>query len=93
MKKFIIAAAVLIATGLTAVSLTHKETKQEVVKIKIEQSGFSTKDANAPKKDLGSADWSTNEWFNELVIFALKIIQEWTNEQVNRWTDYICCKS
>lgn len=56
MKKFIIAAAVLIATGLTAVSLTHKETKQEVVKIKIEQSGFSTKDANAPKKDLGSAD-------------------------------------
>ncbi|WP_162996921.1 hypothetical protein [Mucilaginibacter kameinonensis] len=56
MKKFIIAAAVLIATGLTAVSLTHKEAKQEVVKIKIEKPGFSTNAANAPKKDLGSAD-------------------------------------
>ncbi|WP_154402459.1 hypothetical protein [Mucilaginibacter endophyticus] len=56
MKKFIIAAAVLIATGLTAVSLTHKEDKQEVVKVKIEKSEFSNKAASAPKKDLGSAD-------------------------------------
>jgi len=55
MKKFIIAAAVLIATGLTAVSLTHKEAKQGV-KIKIEKTEFSNNAANAPKKDLGSAD-------------------------------------
>jgi hypothetical protein len=55
MKKFIIAAAVLIATGLTAVSLTHKEAKQEV-KIKVEKAEFTTKAVNAPKSDLGSAD-------------------------------------
>lgn len=55
MKKFIIAAAVLIATGLTAVSLTRKEAKQEI-KVKIEKADFSTKTANAPKSDLGSAD-------------------------------------
>jgi hypothetical protein len=56
MKKFIIAAAVLVTTGLTAVSLTHKEPKQEV-KVKIEKSEFSAHTApNAPKKDLGSAD-------------------------------------
>jgi len=54
MKKFIIAAAVLIATGLTAVSLTHKEAKQEV-KIKVEKTEF-TKTVNTPKSDLGSAD-------------------------------------
>jgi hypothetical protein len=56
MKKFIIAAAVLVATGFTAVSLTHKEPKQEIVKVKIEKSIFSNRAANAPKKDLGSAD-------------------------------------
>jgi hypothetical protein len=55
MKKFIIAAAVLIATGLTAVSLTHKEAKQEV-KIKVEKTEFTTKAVNTPKSDLGSAD-------------------------------------
>jgi hypothetical protein len=54
MKKFIIAAAVLIATGLTAVSLTHKEPKQEV-KIRFEKTEFA-KPVNAPKSDLGSAD-------------------------------------
>ena len=55
MKKFLIASALLIATALTAVSLTHKEAKQ-VVKVKTEQAGFSTKMANTPKSDLGSAD-------------------------------------
>ncbi|GGA89256.1 MULTISPECIES: hypothetical protein [Mucilaginibacter] len=55
MKKFIIAAAVLIATGLTAVSLTHKAPKQEA-KIKVEKVEFATKAVNTPKSDLGSAD-------------------------------------
>ena len=55
MKKIIIAAAVLIATGLTAVSLTHQEVKQEV-KIKVEKTEFATKTVHAPKSDLGSAD-------------------------------------
>jgi|GEM_PF-5804867 len=55
MKKFIIAAAVLIATGLTAVSLTHKEAKTEV-KVKVEKAEFSNQAPNSPKHDLGSAD-------------------------------------
>ena len=54
MKKFLIVAAILVATGLTAVSLTHKEPKTEV-KVQIEKSEF-VKTANAPKSDLGSAD-------------------------------------
>ncbi|NVM62915.1 hypothetical protein FHW88_001191 [Mucilaginibacter sp. SG538B] len=55
MKKFIIAAAVLIATGLTAVSLTHKGAKTEV-KVKVERAEFSNQVPNWPKHDLGSAD-------------------------------------
>ncbi|WPV02708.1 hypothetical protein SNE26_13040 [Mucilaginibacter sp. cycad4] len=55
MKKFIIAAAILITTGLTAVSLTHKAPKQEA-KIKVEKIEFAPKAVNAPKSDLGSAD-------------------------------------
>ena len=55
MKKFIIAAAVLVATGLTAVSLTHKEAKPKV-KIKVEKAEFSAPALNSPKHDLGSAD-------------------------------------
>ncbi|SEN84860.1 hypothetical protein SAMN05192574_104343 [Mucilaginibacter gossypiicola] len=55
MKKFIVAAAVLIATGLTAVSLTHKEAKTEI-KVKVEKTEFSNQTLNSPKHDLGSAD-------------------------------------
>jgi len=55
MKKVIVAAAVLIATGLTAVSLTHKEAKIEV-KVKVEKAEFSNQAPNSPKHDLGSAD-------------------------------------
>ncbi|WP_162996322.1 hypothetical protein [Mucilaginibacter celer] len=54
MKKFLIAAALLVATGLTAVSLTHREAKTEV-KAQIEKAEF-VKTPDAPKSDLGSAD-------------------------------------
>ncbi|MEO3406248.1 hypothetical protein AAFN85_20205 [Mucilaginibacter sp. CAU 1740] len=54
MKKFIVAAAILVATGLTAVSLTHKETKTEA-KPQIEKADF-VRMPNGPKSDLGSAD-------------------------------------
>ncbi|PWK77178.1 hypothetical protein LX99_02988 [Mucilaginibacter oryzae] len=54
MKKILIIAVALVATGLTAVSLTHKESKTEA-KVQIIKADF-VRSPNAPKSDLGSAD-------------------------------------
>jgi hypothetical protein len=56
MKKIIIIAVVILSSALTALSITRKEEKTEIAKLKIEKADFSVKVLNAPKSDLGSAD-------------------------------------
>jgi hypothetical protein len=57
MKKIIIAAALVLASGVTAFSLTRGENKTEQAKIKAESENFVIKDASSkPKSDIATAD-------------------------------------
>jgi hypothetical protein len=56
MKKVIIIGAVILSSGLTALSFTRKDDKIVMNKLKIEKSDFAVKTINAPKSDLATAD-------------------------------------
>ncbi|QQL50664.1 hypothetical protein [Mucilaginibacter ginkgonis] len=57
MKKFIIAAAIIIISGITALSVAKNlDTKAEVKTIKIEKAEFAGKGFSAEKSDISSAD-------------------------------------
>ncbi|WP_345213964.1 hypothetical protein [Mucilaginibacter gynuensis] len=56
MKKFIIIAAILLTSGVAALSFTRDTKKEVAQKIKIERTHFSTRDFSSPKSDISSAD-------------------------------------
>ncbi|MBK0380979.1 hypothetical protein [Mucilaginibacter segetis] len=57
MKKYIIAAALVLSTAVTALSLTKTNNqKAEEAKIKSESVSFSAKDSSMPKSDIATAD-------------------------------------
>ena len=56
MKKIIIIAALVLASGFTAFSLTKTDSKAQEIKIKSESANFAAKDSSTPKADIGTAD-------------------------------------
>jgi hypothetical protein len=56
MKKIIIAAALILTSAVTALSITRTDNKAEQVKIKAETSSFTAKDSSMPKSDIATAD-------------------------------------
>jgi hypothetical protein len=57
MKKIIIAAALIISSGLTAYCLNAKENKPNTATtLKINTADFAVKTLNGPKSDLATAD-------------------------------------
>jgi hypothetical protein len=56
MKKIIIISAVILSSALTALSITRKEDKQDIAKLKIEKSDFTVKSLNTANAGLASAD-------------------------------------
>lgn len=55
MKKIIIAAALVLASGVTAFSLTRTN-DQATEKVKSEKASFAVKDSSRPKSDIATAD-------------------------------------
>ena len=56
MKKIIIATAIILTSGITAYSLSTKETKAVADAAKTEVASFTAKAGHGPKADLGTAD-------------------------------------
>jgi len=56
MKKIIIIAAVILSSALTAYCFSSSNNKQDITKIKIEKSTFTTQSVNSPGAGLASAD-------------------------------------
>jgi len=56
MKKVIIAAAIILTSGITAYSLNKKADKSAEPKFRTESAQFSSKSSTSHKSDLGSAD-------------------------------------
>jgi len=56
MKKIIIAIAIILTSGITAYSLSTKETKSAPVTAKTETASFTAKAGHGPKADLATAD-------------------------------------
>jgi hypothetical protein len=55
MKKIIIAAALILVSGVTAFSLTRNNNKTEE-KVKSDNLTFAVKDSSRPKSDIATAD-------------------------------------
>ncbi|WP_374951756.1 hypothetical protein [Mucilaginibacter sp.] len=55
MKKFIIAAALVLTSGVTAFSLT-RDNGQATEKVQSEQAALAVKDSSRPKADIATAD-------------------------------------
>lgn len=55
MKKFTIAAALILVSGVTAFSLTRNNSKAEE-KIKSDNPTLAVKDSSRPKSDIATAD-------------------------------------
>jgi uncharacterized protein (UPF0333 family) len=56
MKKIIIAIAIILTSGITAYSLSTKETKTASTETKAETASFTAKAGHAQKSDLATAD-------------------------------------
>ena len=56
MKKIIIIAGIVIASGITALSFNKKDTVAKSKVAKIERSDFAIKSINAPMNDISTAD-------------------------------------
>ncbi len=57
MKKIIVAAAIVLASGITAYSLNNKKNTEAIAeKVKVEKASFSTPAGHGPKSDLATAD-------------------------------------
>lgn len=55
MKKFIIAAALVLVSGVTAFSLSSNK-DEATEKVKSEKASFAVKDSSRPKADIATAD-------------------------------------
>jgi len=56
MKKITIIAALVLASGFTAFSLTKANNNTAEAKIKSESANFAAKDSSTPKSDIATAD-------------------------------------
>ncbi|MBD1395020.1 hypothetical protein [Mucilaginibacter glaciei] len=57
MKKFIIAAALVLVSGVTAFSLTNSNTNNDInEKVKSEKASMAIKESSRPKSDIATAD-------------------------------------